>query len=182
MCELLKYSMKRIFLVGYMGAGKTTIGKVLSKMVGLTFIDLDYYIEGRFRKTVSQLFAERGEEGFRTIERNMLHEVAEFEDVLISTGGGTPCFFDNMAFMRQQGTTIYLQVSVGELANRLELCKQTRPVLKNRSGEELKAFVQESLASRSPFYEQAQITFNTDRLITEVDAKELSTQIMQLIK
>lgn len=174
--------MKRIFLVGYMGAGKTTIGKVLSKMVGLTFIDLDYYIEGRFRKTVSQLFAERGEEGFRTIERNMLHEVAEFEDVLISTGGGTPCFFDNMAFMRQQGTTIYLQVSVGELANRLELCKQTRPVLKNRSGEELKAFVQESLASRSPFYEQAQITFNTDRLITEVDAKELSTQIMQLIK
>ena len=174
--------MKRIFLVGYMGAGKTTIGKVLSKMVGLTFIDLDYYIEGRFRKTVSQLFADRGEEGFRTIERNMLHEVAEFEDVLISTGGGTPCFFDNMAFMRQQGTTIYLQVSVDELANRLELCKQTRPVLKNRSGEELKAFVQESLASRSPFYEQAQITFNTDRLITEVDAKELSTQIMQLIK
>lgn len=174
--------MKRIFLVGYMGAGKTTIGKVLSKMVGLTFIDLDYYIEGRFRKTVSQLFAERGEEGFRTIERNMLHEVAEFEDVLISTGGGTPCFFDNMAFMRQQGTTIYLQVSVDELVNRLELCKQTRPVLKNRSGEELKAFVQESLASRSPFYEQAQITFNTDRLITEVDAKELSTQIMQLIK
>ena len=92
--------MKRIFLVGYMGAGKTTIGKVLSKMVGLTFIDLDYYIEGRFRKTVSQLFAERGEEGFRTIEHNLLHEVAEFEDVLISTGGGTPCFFDNMAFMR----------------------------------------------------------------------------------
>ena len=72
--------MKRIFLVGYMGAGKTTIGKVLSQMTGLTFIDLDYYIEGRFRKTVSQLFAERGEEGFRTIEHNMLHEVAEFDD------------------------------------------------------------------------------------------------------
>ena len=120
--------MKRIFLVGYMGAGKTTIGKVLSKMAGLSFIDLDYYIEGRFRKTVSQLFAERGKEGFRSIEHNMLHEVAEFEDVFVATGGGTPCFFDNMAFMRQQGTTIYLQVSVEELVKRLELCKAERPV------------------------------------------------------
>ena len=167
---------------GKMGAGKTTIGKVLSQMAGLTFIDLDYYIEGRFRKTVSQLFAERGEEGFRTIEHNMLHEVAEFEDVLVSTGGGTPCFFDNMAFMRQQGTTIYLKVSVEELAKRLELCKQTRPVLRNRSGEELKAFVQESLSARTSFYEQAQIIFNADRLLTEVDAKELSAQIVQLLK
>lgn len=174
--------MKRIFLVGYMGAGKTTIGKVLSKMAGLSFIDLDYYIEGRFRKTVSQLFAERGEEGFRSIEHNMLHEVAEFEDVLVSTGGGTPCFFDNMAFMRQQGTTIYLQVSVEELLKRLELCKQTRPVLKNRSGEELKAFVEESLTARASFYEQAQIIFNTDRLMTEVDAKELSMEILQQMK
>lgn len=174
--------MKRIFLVGYMGAGKTTIGKVLSKMAGLSFIDLDYYIEGRFRKTVSQLFAERGEEGFRSIEHNMLHEVAEFEDVLVSTGGGTPCFFDNMAFMRQQGTTIYLQVSVEELVKRLELCKQTRPVLKNRSGEELKAFVEESLTARASFYEQAQIIFNADRLMTEVDAKELSMEILQQMK
>ena len=174
--------MKRIFLVGYMGAGKTTIGKVLSKMAGLTFIDLDYYIEGRFRKTVSQLFAERGEEGFRTIEHNMLHEVAEFEDVLVSTGGGTPCFFDNMDFMRQQGTTIYLQVSVEELAKRLELCKQTRPVLKNRSGGKLKDFVQDSLATRTSFYEQAQIIFNADRLMTEVDAAALSAQILQLLK
>ena len=173
--------MKRVFLVGYMGAGKTTIGKVLSKMAGLTFIDLDYYIEGRFRKTVSQLFAERGEEGFRTIEHNMLHEVAEFEDVLISTGGGTPCFFDNMAFMRQQGMTIYLRVTVPELANRLELCKQTRPVLRNRSGEELQAFVRESLAARSSFYEQAQLIFDADRLMTEVDAQEMSAQILALI-
>ena len=109
-------------------------------------------------------------------------EEAEFEDVLVSTGGGTPCFFDNMAFMRQQGTTIYLQVSVEELAKRLELCKQTRPVLKNRSGEELKDFVQDSLATRTSFYEQAQIIFNADRLMTEVDAKELSAQILQLLK
>lgn len=174
--------MNRIFLVGYMGAGKTTIGKVLSKLIGLTFIDLDYYIEGRFRKTVAQLFAERGEEGFRSIERNMLHEVAEFEDVLISTGGGTPCFFDNMEFMNQQGTTIYLQVSVDELASRLEVCKHTRPVLKNRTGEELKAFVAESLSGRLPFYQKASIVFDANELMTEADAYALSEQLKKLIE
>lgn len=174
--------MNRIFLVGYMGAGKTTIGKVLSKLMGLTFIDLDYYIEGRFRKTVAQLFAERGEDGFRSIERNMLHEVAEFEDVLISTGGGTPCFFDNMEFMNQQGTTIYLQVSVDELASRLEVCKHTRPVLKNRTGEELKAFVAESLSGRLPFYQKASIVFDANELMTEADAYALSEQLKKLIE
>lgn len=174
--------MNRIFLVGYMGAGKTTIGKVLSKLIGLTFIDLDYYIEGRFRKTVAQLFAERGEEGFRSIERNMLHEVAEFEDVLVSTGGGTPCFFDNMEFMNQQGTTIYLQVSVDELASRLELCKHTRPVLKNRTGDELKSFVAESLSGRLPFYQKATIVFDANELMTEADAYALSEQLKKLIE
>ncbi len=174
--------MNRIFLVGYMGAGKTTIGKVLSKLIGLTFIDLDYYIEGRFRKTVAQLFAERGEEGFRSIERNMLHEVAEFEDVLVSTGGGTPCFFDNMEFMNQQGTTIYLQVSVDELASRLEVCKHTRPVLKNRTGDELKAFVAESLSGRLPFYQKASIVFDANELMTEADAYALSEQLKKLIE
>lgn len=174
--------MNRIFLVGYMGAGKTTIGKVLSKLIGLTFIDLDYYIEGRFRKTVAQLFAERGEEGFRSIERNMLHEVAEFEDVLVSTGGGTPCFFDNMEFMNQQGTTIYLQVSVDELASRLEVCKHTRPVLKNRTGEELKAFVAENLSGRLPFYQKASIVFDANELMTEADAYALSEQLKKLIE
>lgn len=180
--SLYQTVMNRIFLVGYMGAGKTTIGKVLSKLIGLTFIDLDYYIEGRFRKTVAQLFAERGEEGFRSIERNMLHEVAEFEDVLVSTGGGTPCFFDNMEFMNQQGTTIYLQVSVDELASRLELCKHTRPVLKNRTGDELKAFVADSLSGRLPFYQKATIVFDANELMTEADAYALSEQLKKLIE
>ena len=76
--------MKRIFLIGYMGAGKTTVGKVLAERLGLSFIDLDFYVEGRFHKTIPQLFAERGEAGFRELERRMLREVAEFEDVLVS--------------------------------------------------------------------------------------------------
>lgn len=79
-------------LIGYMGAGKTTLGKAFAREMSLNFIDLDWFIEERFHKTVQQLFLERGEDGFRELERKMLHEVAEFEDVVVSTGGGTPCF------------------------------------------------------------------------------------------
>ena len=99
--------MTRIILVGYMGAGKTTIGKALSQELGIVFYDLDWYIENRMRKTVAQIFAEKGEEGFRLIEHNMLHEIAEFEDVIISCGGGTPCFFDNMDYLNEQGQVIF---------------------------------------------------------------------------
>ncbi len=85
--------MTRIFLIGYMGSGKTTLGRAYAKEMGLTFIDLDWYIEERFHTSVQKLFAQRGEEDFRRIEQKMLHEVADFEDVVIACGGGTPCFF-----------------------------------------------------------------------------------------
>lgn len=173
--------MKRIFLVGYMGAGKTTVGKDLADRAGLTFIDLDYYIEGRYCKSVSQIFAEKGEEAFRDIERRMLHEVAEFEDVLISTGGGAPCFFDNIEFMNRCGTTVYLKVSVEELAKRLEMCKHTRPILKGRSGVELREFIADSLEKRSPFYMQSAITFDAERMLTETDVHEISDALMKII-
>ena len=84
-----------------MGAGKTTLGKAFAREMSLNFIDLDWFIEERFHKTVQQLFLERGEDGFRELERKMLHEVAEFEDVVVSTGGGTPCFFDNILSVRR---------------------------------------------------------------------------------
>lgn len=174
--------MKRIFLIGYMGAGKTTVGRKLAKSMNLSFIDLDLYIEGRYHRAVSQLFAERGEDAFRDIERRLLHEVAEFEDVLISTGGGTPCFFDNMEFMNTVGMSIYLKVSMEELVNRLEVCKQTRPVLQNRSGEELKAFVKESLDNRTPFYEKAKIIFDADRMMTESDVQEITEKLKKMIE
>lgn len=173
--------MERIFLIGYMGAGKTTVGRKLAKELDLSFIDLDLYIEGRYHRSIRQLFAERGEEGFRDIERRLLHEVAAFEDVLVSTGGGTPCFFDNMAFMNEAGTTIYLKVSVDELANRLEVCKQTRPVLQNRSGEELKSFVQESLDSRRPFYDQAKVIFDAEQMMTEADIQTITDNLKNLL-
>ena len=127
--------MKRIILIGYMGAGKTTVGKALSKELNIPFYDLDWYIESRRHKTVPQLFSEVGEEGFRKIEYNMLHEVAEFEDVVISCGGGTPCFFDNIDYMNQQGDVIYLKADPEVLYKHLLMGKTERPLLKGKTPE-----------------------------------------------
>ena len=147
--------MKRIVLIGYMGSGKTTVGKALAKDIGLPFYDLDWYIESRMRKKVSQIFAEQGEEGFRRIERNMLHEVAEFEDVVISCGGGTPCFFDNIDYLNQQAQVIYLKATPEVLHKHLLMGKGDRPLLKGKSPEQLIQFIREQLEKREPFYAKA---------------------------
>ncbi len=147
--------MRRIILVGYMGSGKTTVGKALSKETGLMFYDLDWYIESRMRKSVSQIFAEKGEEGFRKIEYNMLHEVAEFEDVIISCGGGTPCFFDNMDYLNQQGDVVYLKATPEVLYKHLLMAKVERPLLKGKTADELIAYITGHLKEREPYYQKA---------------------------
>ena len=172
---------KRIFLLGYMGAGKTTLGKVLAKRLGLFFFDLDAYIENRYCKSVSDLFAERGEDAFRQIEQRMLHEIGEFENVLISTGGGTPCFFDNMRYMKEQGTTIFLCVSVDELLSRLKLVKRTRPLLKEKNAEELRAFIKEGLVRRISYYEQAEVIIDAELMYTKEDVERLSEKVITLL-
>ena len=146
-------AMKRIFLTGYMGAGKTTVGRSLAAELHLSFIDLDLYIEGRFHKEIRQIFAEKGEEGFRDIA----------------------------AFMNAQGTTVYLKVSVDELAARLETCKQTRPVLQNRSGEELKQFIAANLQAREPFYLQARIIFDAEQMDGPEDVQRIIEQLKEII-
>lgn len=156
--------MIRIFLTGYMGAGKTTLGKALARDLGVSFIDLDWYIEERFHKTVGELFTERGEAGFRELERNVLREVGEFEDVVISTGGGAPCFFDNMDYMNRMGRTVFLDVRPDVLFRRLRLAKQQRPILQGKKDDELLAFIEEALARRAPFYTQARYRFCADEL------------------
>ena len=156
--------MRRIILIGYMGSGKTTVGKALSKETGMMFYDLDWYIESRMRKTVSQIFAEKGEEGFRKIEYNMLHEVAEFEDVIISCGGGTPCFFDNMDYLNEQGDVVYLKASPETLYKHLLMAKVERPLLKGKSAEELIDYITEHLKQRAPFYEKAKYVLDVSVL------------------
>ncbi len=167
--------MTRILLVGFMAAGKTTLGKALARDLGLQFIDLDHYIENRYHCTVSQLFAERGEEAFRQIERNLLHEVAEFEDVVISTGGGTPCFFDNMEYMNSMGTTVFLDASVDVIHTRLTIARVQRPLVKGKTAEELRQYITDMLALRLPYYTQAQRTFCANHL-------ENTEQVNQSVK
>ena len=134
--------MRRIIIIGYMGSGKTTVGNALSKELGLPFYDLDWYIE-------------TGEDGFRRIEHNMLHEVAEFEDVIISCGGGTPCFFDNMDYINQQGETVYLKCTPDTLFRHLKMGHTVRPLLLNKTPDEVRAYIEQQLTVREPFYSRA---------------------------
>lgn len=156
--------MIRIFLTGYMGAGKTTLGKAFARELNMPFIDLDWYIEERFHKTIRTLFEERGEEAFRKLERDMLHEVGEFEDVIISTGGGTPCFYDNMEYMNRQGDTVFLDVDPDTLFRRLKVATRQRPVLQDKTDEELREIIIEALRRRRPVYEQARYRFDGGHL------------------
>ena len=158
--------MKRIYLIGYMGVGKTTIGKKLAKQLDLSFIDLDKHIESKYRQTIPQLFEAKGEAEFREIEHKALVEVSQIENIVISTGGGTPCFHDNMAIMNQTGLTLYIHAEVEELAARLGASQNVRPIIAGKSREELIPFITEHLAEREQFYNQANVIFKTDSLIT----------------
>ena len=156
--------MIRIFLTGYMGAGKTTLGKAFARELNVPFIDLDWYIEERFHKSIRELFAERGEASFRELERSMLHEVSEFEDVIVSTGGGTPCFFVFLVYMNRHGQTVFLDVHPDILFNRLRVATRQRPILQGKTDEELRSFIVEALDKRAPFYSQARYRFDAGRL------------------
>lgn len=174
--------MIRIFLTGYMGAGKTTLGKAFARKLNLPFVDLDWYMEERFHKTVGELFVERGEAGFRELEKNMLHEVGAFEDVVIYTGGGAPCFFDNMDFMNRNGKTVFLNVHPDVLFRRLRVAKQQRPILQGKQDDELKEFIIRALEKRTPFYSQAQYVFNADELEDRSQIEKSVEKLRDLLK
>ena len=174
--------MIRIFLTGYMGAGKTTLGKAFARKLNLPFVDLDWYMEERFHKTVGELFVERGEAGFRELEKNMLHEVGAFENVVISTGGGAPCFFDNMDFMNRNGKTVFLNVHPDVLFRRLRVAKQQRPILQGKQDDELKEFLIRALEKRTPFYSQAQYVFNADELEDRSQIEKSVEKLRDLLK
>ena len=174
--------MIRIFLIGYMGAGKTTLGKAFARALGLTFVDLDWYIEERYHKTIRQLFTERGEDGFRELEKRMLHEVGDFENVVISVGGGTPCFFDNVEYMNRVGETVFLDVAVDVLFRRLKVAKQQRPLLAEKNDEELMAFIVDALQNRLPFYTQAKHVFNGELLEDRYQIQQSVERLKELLK
>ena len=173
--------MTRIFLIGYMGAGKTTLGKSLARRMNLRYIDTDHFIENRYHRKIGDIFAVEGEARFREIEHRVLIEISEFEDVVISTGGGLPCFNDNMTIMNNKGITVYLEVPVEELASRLGASKTVRPVLKKRSGSELFAFINDNMNVREPFYKQSKFRIYAGRMNSKNDVERLTIELESLI-
>ena len=140
-----------IFLIGFMGCGKTTLGRKLASRLGYEFMDLDHILEARAGMTIAEYFSKFGEEAFRKLESEVLKQTKYPKHAVVSTGGGLPCFFDNMDWMNTHGKTVYIKLSPKTLADRLENEKDKRPVL-NDHGEDLVAFIAGKLAERDRFY------------------------------
>lgn len=153
-----------LFIIGYMASGKTTFGRALARKAGLQHIDLDFYIEQRFHSSVKDIFAKKGEVEFRRIEGEMLREIGELSDVVISCGGGTPCFGDNMDYMNAKGLTVCLQASEDVIADRILDAGNKRPLMAGKSRDEIISTLREHMAVRQPYYEKAQISISGDRL------------------
>lgn len=153
-----------IFLIGLPGCGKTTLGRALARRLHIDFIDLDTYIEGRFSCSIADIFARYGEARFRSIEHNLLHEVAEMSDVVIACGGGTPCFFDNMDYMLSRGLTVHLQAGRERLFERLCRKRAKRPHVRQLSDSEILEYIDNLTATRNPFYTRAQLSFESSLL------------------
>ncbi len=174
--------MVRVFLMGFMGAGKTTLGKALAKDLGVSFIDLDQYIESRFMKSVTQIFASRGEQGFRELESRLLREVGEFDDVIVSCGGSTPLIGDNMEYMLQHGQTVYLKCNNDTLLRRLKAARSQRPLIASKNDQELALFIESETARREPGYLKAEYICPGDRLESRDQISETVDYIEQLLK
>jgi shikimate kinase len=158
----------KIFLIGFMGSGKTYWGKLLSTKLGLPFLDLDTVITEKENRTVLEIFAEKGEEYFRYQEKQVLEELCREEDrFILSCGGGTPCFFNNIEFMKKNGKVIWLNTSIDVLKARLEKERLTRPLIRDIADEELKRYIIRKLSERKMYYEQADVMVNEESVSLE---------------
>ncbi|MEO5582949.1 MAG: shikimate kinase [Saprospiraceae bacterium] len=166
-----------IFLIGFMGSGKSTIGKLLAHELKYTFIDLDSYIESSHHNSIAELFAKHGENGFRIIEKEALHELQSLQQIVVACGGGAPCFFDNMDWMKSIGEVIFLHCSPDSLFGRLKYEQAHRPLIRDFEPQALKQFIIKKLDERMPFYTQANIQ------LFELKDKSASTQwIIETLK
>ena len=166
--------MPTIFLIGYMGCGKTTLGSVLAAVMNVPFVDLDDYIEERYEARITTIFKEIGEAGFRQLEKQALHEVARLGGI-VACGGGTPCI--------EMGLTIWLTTSAERIAARLCLPEQKakRPLIAEKTDEEILEFVKEKLAEREPFYSKAQLRFDSTNIETATDTLETANLLAGIL-
>ena len=156
-----------IFLIGFMGSGKSTIGRLLATKQGINFIDVDQVIEEKYKKSIGEIFAIEGETRFREIEHNTLQNNLDNNiSSVVSVGGGLPCFHENMDLMNSKGITVYLKMSAEAIYSRLvalsEQSRALRPLIANKSNEELKVYISETLIKREPFYNQAKLVISNE--------------------
>lgn len=153
----------KLFLIGFMGCGKTHWGRELSEKLSVPFFDLDEKIVEQAGKPISQIFEEEGEEQFRLLEKEVLYLLTESHDTFImATGGGTPCFYNNIDYLKKNGTVVWFNCSVECLYQRLVKEKDKRPIISHVPNEQLKAFIIKKFSTRKIFYQQADIIINED--------------------
>jgi shikimate kinase len=169
----------RVYLIGFMGCGKTTLGKMIARELNCDFIDMDAWIEGQMGITIHEIFQEKGEFDFREMERNALHSISQMKSIVVSTGGGVPCFYDNLEYMNTHGVTVYLKMSVHDLVQRLNAMSgfnngnASRPLIAGKNEKELLEFVAENLEKREKWYNQAFIIaegpdFDINAIVEEI--------------
>jgi shikimate kinase len=170
-------NLKSVILLGYMGSGKTSIGKILAKKNNCEFIDLDKVIEKKYNSSVSKIFSDLGELEFRKIEKQMLNEILNYDrKFILSLGGGTPCYFNNMDMILSKSNNVfYIKVPTNTLSNRLFLRKKKRPIISNiQSIEKMNEFVSKHIFERMPFYEKSNYVIESSRNDKELVVKEIS--------
>lgn len=173
--ETNPYLLNHIFLTGFMGSGKSTLGRKLAPLLNLPFIDLDTFIEKKENTRIASIFETQGEAAFREKETSYLKEIAALPPAVVALGGGTVCFGNNLELAKQRGLLIYLELPVTVLANRISNSRHERPLLKGLSGEALLQTIDEKLAQRKPYYTQAQLTVSALGLT----APDLKTIILE---
>ena len=176
--------MKPVFLIGYMGCGKTTLGEALAREMAVPYIDLDERIEQRCGMSVVQIFGTMGETRFRELEREALCEVAAMDDVIVGCGGGTPCHGDNMSVMNAAGVTVWLTTSPGRMAARLLLPEQKckRPKINTLPDDAVLPLVERELAERTPFYSQARMRFDSTDIETAPATVRTARRLADLLR
>jgi shikimate kinase len=157
-----------IYLIGLPGSGKSTLGRILAHQLNYSYFDMDEAICTKEKKSIEELFSVKGENYFRELESEILQKTFTKKNTVVSTGGGAPCFFDNMNQMKKHGLTIYIKPTIEELTNRLlGQGRENRPLLKGKTNKQVKDFLEVKLKERSPYYDQAKIIFSKDTLTPE---------------
>lgn len=164
----------KIFLLGYMGSGKSTIGKRLAEKLKMSFIDFDSYIEKETGRSIAEIFENDREEQFRQLEHDYLKKIIDMDNIVVSLGGGTPCYHNNIELINKNGISVFLLVSAEKLVQRLMKVKNKRPLIRNLNEKELRPFIEANLEERIPIYQKAHHIISTENL----SAEQVTEQIL----